>query len=290
MKKLFIPILLLFVAMALPARVYAGEEDRVFLRTNVYYDKADGMFTYVMEDVGGAEIKTNVVDGMMTNGPVSISCNIAFTLLLYRNGVQVDNPDMSNITEPGAYVLQIQGTGNSYMVMKFTIVGRFSSVENYRLPAGFAISRVYMNDEDLELSGGEVEFSTEGYYIVESVCINTGEEYSVTINTDFTKPVLALEGVVDGVARGVVDLRDAEQGSTLYVERDGVYIGSPLELTQTGKYYVKITDMAGNFSEYYFDIIVHLDVITVLFIVVFFVLIGALGVYLLMSRRKMKVR
>lgn len=289
MKRYLIPMIMLLI-LAAPVTAKAAQTDRVCIDTNVYYDTAENCYIYVIENLGNVEIQSSVASGMYTNGPVSLKYNNTLNVTVFKDGVQLEASDYSEISEPGSYVVQLMGSGVSSSVLNFTIVGELGAFSKYVMPKGFSIMGLYKDGEEVETNGSVAEFGEEGFYLVDYMNIETGVTYSLRVTVDKTPPTLALEGVVDGVAKQGVSLRDKEEGATLYIEQDGVSINPPAVLEETGKYYVKITDAAGNYSEYSFEIRVGINGMTLLFVIVFIIMVIALGVYLFVERTKMRVR
>ena len=110
------------------------------------------------------------------------------------------------------------------------------------------------------------------------------------LQTDFTGPVLSLQNVKNGLARGSVDISDAKNAASVNIYHDGEKISRKDVLTESGEYYIELADEAGNKTTYYFTILVYFDGNSWLFFAL--VMLSAVGViiYLMHSRRHLRVR
>ena len=121
-------------------------------------------------------------------------------------------------------------------------------------------------------------------------CVKTNVPYQLQVQTDFTGPELSLEEVVDGMARGPVDISEAREAAVVNIYHDGEMITRKDVLTQSGEYYIELADEAGNKSTYSFTILIYFDGNSWLF---FLLVLGAcVGViiYLMHSRKHLRVR
>ena len=294
MKKLIISMILIAAMLAvMPAGKTKADDvgNITYLSSNVYYDYDTKTYAHIAEGISNAVVYSNVTDGMYTNEPVSLSVGVAFKLSVFRDGMDISDEDLSNLTTPGTYNVRLYSVDVPIQIMKFTIVGPTTDITDFRMPEGFVLSAVYHNDENIIEGNSGIKLTEEGEYIIEYACISNDMIYTFAANVDTTAPTLKLEAVKDGVAKGPVSLEDCEAGAKLTIMQDGVnYTPEGLKLTQTGHYLVRITDAAGNYTDYEFDIIAHLDAISIIFLILFFLMIAALIVYMVTQRRKMRVR
>lgn len=264
--------------------------DRVYLSGGNYFDKETEMYVYVVEEAASAEVSCSVADGMLVNGPVRIGYNPIFPIMLYKDGSEV-TPDWNRITDPGTYLVKIMSNGSPYNVLGFTIVGEYTSLTQYSLPDGCSVSLCTLNEKEIVTDIDVVALDQEGVYHVEYRNSFSKMTHSFTTCVDHTAPTLTLEGVVDGRAKGAVSIGDVDSQDEIFVTLDGKHIvPEDSKLRTIGKYYIRVTDPAGNSTEYEFEIVVSLDFYTILFLIAFAILIVGLVVYLMIGRRKMKVR
>ena len=92
--------------------VISGDIDtREKIRVNsaCSYEAESGLFVFPIDDQKDVFVKSSVADGMVTNNVVSIEFSMAKEYSLIRNGVEVQNADLSSINETGNYVLSCGG-------------------------------------------------------------------------------------------------------------------------------------------------------------------------------------
>ena len=264
------------------------EQERISDR--VIYDRKEDSYIYT---AANGRVYTNVVDGMITQDAVSISADDAVGCTLYLDGERLDDPDLSAITQTGSYVLETANSTSSEPLFSFTIISDIAgaSLSGYRVPAGFAVDSVSVDGVERSAAGGYIDLSEEGAYAIAYECPAADKFYSLGVYIDHTPPTLALDAVVDGRARGPVDVSDLEEGVAMLVYRNGeevtVYNN---EIDRSGDYTIELMDAAGNRTTYTFTIMVYLN-ISAWAVVLLLVLIGvALMVYLIVSRRRLHVR
>lgn len=291
MKKFIFGIIFIAaVLMTVPVRARAEEENRITVSDNILYDPDEHRFVFDMSNVGAGEVKCNISDGVLTNGPVRLESDVITILEVYKDGEKLDSSDLSEITEPGSYVVNAFINGQTIRVMGFTLIEQYTSMESYQLPKNYVVESLTYNGEAIECDPYVVYFDYEGDYVLTLCCGVSHTLYDIFLTIDKTPPVLALSNVKDGVAKGAVSLADREEGSELYIEYNNTEIIPVEELTATGSYFVVNTDAAGNRVEYKFDIVVAVNASTVWFIVIFVLIAAGITVYLLMSRKKMRIR
>lgn len=290
-KRLLLLTVLIGCIFIIPTKVKASTENRFVVSDNVCYDPDISMFAFDLSDMGvSGEVLCNVPDGMMTNDPVSFDYSAAVKLSFYKDGEKLEGKKFDTFSEPGSYVVSVAVNSMSYKVMGFTIVDKYISSNSYRLPKGFVVDSLVHNGESLESDPNVAYFDEEGNYLITIVCGQSKPIFDISVTVDRTPPELALSNVVNGEAKGAVSLADAEPGSTLYIEFNNKELPTTELLTQAGSYHVRITDEAGNSSDYYFDIIVAVNANSLIFIIIFVVMVVGIGIYLYVSRRKMRIR
>lgn len=288
MKKSLLIIFTIFL-LALPALAAEGAGDLVELRNGVY-DRSDGLFHYTVK-ASGAEIRTNVVDGMVTAEPVRIEIPTGVNCQLYYEGRLIADPDYTNLTVPGRYLLDVSGSGQIYQALKFTIVNSVTGIlDEYRMPADFEVREVWRNGQQIPGSVSSVDLTQEGNYEITYCCIPALEDYHLNITVDHTPPTLALEAVVDDLAKGPVDLSDLEEGASLYVEHNGKVIHPARQLSESGAYVVTVTDSAGNSTTYKFRIQFYFNISSLAFFAMVVIAVTAVSIYLVIYQKRMRIR
>ena len=262
------------------------------ISTGVYYDSQKRLFAYDISEVLPAMLYCTVPDGAVTDDMVSITVPGGCSARLYRNGVELDNPNFSGISKPGSYVLTISGSkADGIQPLRFTIVDEVTGlVDSYRMPDGFLVSAVTLDGAPVPYAATEADLSSEGEYSVFYRCEAADLNWRLDVTTDHTPPTLLLEAVTDGYAKGPVDISDVEKDATILVELDGKSITYEKTLTRSGAYRIALTDRAGNTTEYRFSIQVYFNVSSYIFIAVLAALIITLLVYLRVSSKRLRVR
>lgn len=255
-----------------------------------YYDYDNRMFVYRLGS--GAEIVSSVADGMVTTNTVNIVLPEVLGANLYRDG-QILSEAVGSITisTPGSYVIDVRDGNNFIQPLKFTIVNSITGMlDEYVMPNNFNITEAKKNNSTFKATKQRVDLSEEGSYEITYICTVTKEQYKLDIDVDHTPPTLALEGVVDGVAKGPVSLDDVEPHASIYIEHNNKPIGTKFNLTESGAYTVTVKDQAGNKTEYKFVIQIYLNTSSVLFIILFLALLIGILVYVLKSKNSLRVR
>jgi hypothetical protein len=278
-----------------------GNEDWIPITSNIYYDRAEQAYIYDLGSSSDATISSNVMDGMIVNETVYITPSQELEVCLYCNGKLVEDADLALIENPGQYVLEARSPGEQYVrVMNFTIVGASTGlISSYPMPYGFVITSVDLTVEDEngeqvaakpQWDRGKVSMSQEGYYRVKYECARSGQSYTLQTVIDHTPPKLALENVVNGLARGPVDISDLEEGCKIGITLNGGKMSYREELTLSGDYKIILQDEAGNLTDYEFSILVYFDLSSWIFFAMVMLTVIGTGVYLYLERKRMRVR
>ena len=267
-------------------------ENRAVLGTDRYYDYDMHMFAYDLGTVSDTPIYASAAYGMVVTDSVKIMVPSGVNALLYRDGVVVEEPDLLHVSDIGSYVLSVSGNSTETREpIRFTIVNRVTGVlDRYHLPEGFLLTAVKREAMPIEGSPVEVDFTEEGFYEIEYLCTPTGITYYLKVNIDHTPPALALTAVKDNAAHGPVDLSDLEDNAKISITLDGTPIRYSNTLTQSGVYHITVTDEAGNLTEYDFTIMLYFNMTGYLFFILVIAAVGVLIGYLIMTRKKLRVR
>jgi hypothetical protein len=125
---------------------------------------------------------------------------------------------------------------------------------------------------------------------VQYECARNGLSYNLQTIIDHTPPTLALENVVNGLARGPVDISDLEEGCKIGITLNGGKMSYREELTLSGDYKIILQDEAGNLTDYEFSILVYFDLSSWIFFAMVMLAVVGTGVYLYLERKRMRVR
>lgn len=291
-KKLRILFLALLVIWSLSVPALATETaGTVYIAGSTYYDSANKAFLYYVDDSPGQAIYSSVADGMITAQAVSVKADAGVAFEVYLDGERVENFSGGTFQEPGEYVVMYMGGAVSERIFSFTIVPeQCNYVTGYSLPIGFEMVNATLNEEPVAFNQNYIKLAEEGEYNIEYRCLKTDVSYELRIRTDFTGPVLSLEEVIDGAARGPVDISEAKDAAVVNIYHDGEKIARKDVLTQSGEYYIELADEAGNKTIYSFTILIYFDGNSWLFFLL--VLAACIGVliYLMHSRKHLRVR
>lgn len=269
--------------------VISGDIDtreKIRVNSGCSYEAESGLFVFPIDDQKDVFVKSSVADGMVTNNAVSIEFSMAKEYSLIRNGVEVQNADLSSINETGNYILSCGGK----KVLEFKIVGEFSTLEFFYTPIGFYVKEVLIDGEPAQYESNVVSMTAEGKYEVTYICEATNRTYVFSTNVDRTAPVLMLEELdKKGRAKGPVDISDREQNSTIKVLLNGQEIDAKDTLTKSGKYTVTIYDRAGNSNTYKFTIMIYLNMSSTFFLLLIIAIVVGITVYIVISAKRLKV-
>ncbi|MBR6381410.1 MAG: hypothetical protein IKS07_07045 [Lachnospiraceae bacterium] len=268
------------------------ESSRSAIANGIYYDKDTRMYIYPVGS-GVSEISASVMDGMVCTGAVQIDVPEGVVMELYRNGSQVEFTGNNLVRETGEYTVVVGDEGSTQSLFSFTLVGEKTGlISGYTMPAGFRITDAMLNGEYAPWSRSYISLAEEGYYAITYECERTEVVYNLNITIDHTAPELTFEGVEeDGRARGAVTVLGAEQTDQVTVYKDGsriTFLNN--KLTQSGRYEVVAVDDADNMSTYQFTIMIYVDSHGILFFLFVVAVIAAIVTYLVLKRKKLRIR
>lgn len=248
----------------LPAEQGGASGSYYPLRGEEYgYDRERDAYT---SRVGGGSFLSSVPSGAVLSkdqtAKVSFTLPAGLTGTLYRDGNPVDGADLTDITEPGSYLLEARSASSSDSVTyPFTILSqRTNALAELTLPAGFAFEYVRLNGEELTPTNSNyLELLEDGDYELCWSCPEIGKSYTVSFTLDTTAPTLALPEVTDRQAHSAVTLEDLEEGAYILVESGGetsTITSASTVLRDPGEYVLTVYDRAGNSTRY--DFVIHL--------------------------------
>lgn len=262
---------------------------RVSVADGIIYDNSQLLYGY-NSSTGSGYVYANVLDGMITQNGVQISADDGVSYTLYRDS-EPYTPQEDTITEPGSYTVTCGQKGSEQKLLSFTVIGdRINEPVSYAMPTGCIVTEETLDGEDAMTDNRSVDLSEEGHYVISYRCVRNNVEYQLDMTVDHTPPTITADGVKNGKARGPVTLKNMEAGSTLVILKDGQQITKRAILTQPGAYTVKVTDEAGNSNAYSFYILFYLNAGGISFGLILVAVIAALGIYLYVSRRRLRIR
>ena len=294
MKRARLTELLLLAALLLCLMPHAakaaslggsGLKNRVEIGSGTYYDPAAGNYIYLM---GNAEVGMNVPSGIITNDPVCVYLPSGMTCKIYRDGTLLSGSDPSCIRDAGAYVIVF---GEKLGSVDFTIIGAASgNLVRYSLPGGFRIISQKLDGQEIASSGYFADFNKEGSYELRYGCETIQRYYTLQVLVDRTAPTLSFTNLENGHADGPVEIRGRREGDTVTIVRSGKEMPYTDKLTAGGNYTVTVTDAAGNSNTYRFSISVYYSVNVVTFILILAAIAVGLVVYIVIARKRLRIR
>lgn len=256
------------------------------------YDPMTDTYYKYVEGYGNTAIATNVPNGMYTQEEVKVSVATGIIYTMYKDGVAMTDLDISAITEPGSYALAVyDGTGNPVTPLSFTILGTYTNISRIDMPEGCDIVSVTYEGESIVSDETSLLFEEEGQFEIVCECPMAGRTYNLKLVRDTTAPVLALEEVDEkGFASGPVNISDLETDATCLILRNDEVVDVTPVLKESGHYSIALTDSAGNHMEYSFTIKVYFNYLSITFLLLFVALIAGLVAYIMVSKKRLRVR
>lgn len=292
MRKLCLLFLIIALLWAGAVPVAATQANLpVHIAGSTYYDSAENAFLYYVSTAASQAVRSNVADGMITEQAVSVKADAGVGLEFYRNGERLEGVSGGTFQTPGQYVVMYVGGNVSKRLFSFTIVPKLCNyITSYAVPTGFEIVEATLNGAAVIFERNYIKLLEEGSYCIRYRCLKTNISYQLLLQTDFTGPVLVLEGVKDGKAQGPVDISDAKNAAQINIYHDGEKIGRRDVLTESGEYLIELADEAGNKTTYSFTILIYFDGNSWLFFALLLCSCVGIVIYLVHSRKNMRVR
>ena len=279
----------------LPAYSDRGEGQdvtMVLLNDSMYYDRERLCFVYPL-GAGIAEVYANVADGMIVNGPVSVSASDGTAVQVYRNGAQLNDAEGTGLTSPGKYNVSAKSGDATVQVMTFTIVGeRTNMAGGYTMPDGFYITDATLEGEETDFERTYIPMAQEGQYHIAYSCPAVGLDYTLDVLMDRTPPQLAFNANADkqGRSRSAVTVGGFEPGDSVTLTLNGERVPFPDDgvLRSSGNYALEVTDAAGNSATYQFTILMYFDNNSLIFFALVVAAITAMVVYIIIKRKNLR--
>jgi len=223
-------------------------------------DKAGNTTTYsiVLDTVAPVGELVGVVNGGLSNSYVSFKwsengCTATLNGEPYKKGTNIYNPDTYSII-----LYDVAGNSTEYsFIIDFEVpVGELIGVEN----GGITNKEVFFTWDKEELtatlngepySKGSV-ISAEGLHTI-TLTSEAGNTTTYTFEIDKTAPVGTLSGVENGgITKSSVIFKWSEAGATATL--NGAAFDKNTYIDKDNKYTLILTDRAGNYTEYTFEV------------------------------------
>ncbi|MBR1563326.1 MAG: hypothetical protein IJ645_08990 [Ruminococcus sp.] len=280
--------------------IYTGEpvdsqetdvNQSVTLPDGSVFDREDHTFRYTASE---GYVYSTVANGMITTESVSLSVSGGVNAVLYKDGEIAEDTDISDITEPGSYVLVGSDNDTENQLIAFTIVSKNTgAINTYLMPVGFEVIEVVISDVTQSvIDKGKVDMSVEGEYIISYRCSSTGIDYGLNVTVDHQAPKITLEGVKDGKASGPVTVKGIAKTDSVYLQfgEDKETFPSDGVLKTPGEYQLTVTDAAGNSVTESFEIRMYLNAQGIWFALLAAAVFISAGVYMYLARKRLRVR
>jgi len=226
----------------------------------VVTDQAGNTSIALFEIKNEVQFSINTFFGGVSSEPVIIVNHEQLFMELRRNGEIIEYTFGEPITVDGNYELILVDHMGNTVVFPFTVAIRARQNFLFNLQDNATILSVTKDGQSFTDTHADFSFHfiVEGVYIVTVFCEIAGQEFIFTIRIDTTPPTLELIGVDrDGIARETVTTRNLSKPAEIRAYRNGEFfhyeIGQVLRLV--GRYRIVLTDEAGNYTVYEFEII-----------------------------------
>jgi hypothetical protein len=292
MKRLCLLFLVLILCSTVVTPAVAAQNNvPIHISGDTYYDSSEKAFLFYVDVASSRAVRSSVADGMITNQAVTLKADAGVALAVYLDGKRLEGISGGTFRTPGEYVAMYTGGTIAERVLSFRIVPQLcNNVTSYTLPMGFEMTEATLDDVAVPFEKNHIRLDGEGQYMIRYRCIKTDTFYQLQLQTDFTGPVLALKGVTDGMARGPVDISDAKNAAVVNIYHNGEKINKKDVLTESGEYHIELADEAGNKTTYTFTILVYFDGNSWLFFLMVLAACVSVIIYLLHSRKHLRVR
>ena len=265
----------------------------VILSEKMYFDWKSRCFIYPLSD-SQAEIKSTAGDGMVLNDSVTVIASDV-NLLVFRNGMEYEG-ELTEIAEPGEYVVSVTQNGDVRKVFSFTIVGETTSgLYVFTPPDGFYITAVSIDGNRVDSQRYVLDLSAEGEYDVAYDCYSTNLSYRFHTKIDRTPPQIELKGKqdADGRFHSAVTVLGLSRDDTVVLTRGGEEIPFNVKadepIRESGNYVMRVFDAAGNESQYFFTILMYFNAGSVIFFLLVLLSVGGLIAYIIIRRGKLRI-
>lgn len=265
------------------------ENNRIMVSQSVSYDAGRDQYCYGTDN---GTVYCSALDGMLTQDDVTIAADKGVEIKVYLDGKESKLNDSGTVSKAGDYMIKaVENSGDTRLV-SFKIIGKYLGDEKtYELPSGCIANALTRDGKDVLEDDREISFEKEGHYVLNYQCVKNGITYTLDCTADYTAPKIKLSGVTKNKAKGPVEIKNVEEGANIEIKRDGKKVTMlQNRLTYPGSYEVTVSDAAGNARTYQFYILFYLNTGTVSFGIVFLLSVVAVGIYLIITRKRLRVR
>ncbi len=270
--------------------------DSIILNGNykiIVYDKAQNSIEFEFKIDNKLDYFVNTFYNGYSNGDVYVLALEYLTIDMYKNEVKIDYQFEQKLTEQGNYRFLLKDELGNEEMFYFSIiqkpVQKLDSTfnESVKITSILRDGNEYTNDI---ISRNKLYLFEEGNYQV--TVVENDVEYAFSIAIDTTPPTLVLVGVeAGGYTKGEVSTRNvSDPNATITALFNGNEIEYKLgdKLKNAGVYKIRVTDEAGNFTEYEFTIVYALNGASIALIAGALALVVVIIAITIWQRRKYK--
>lgn len=253
------------------------------LNRSYTYVPEQGVYQTTLEN--GLVVTSNVPEGYIGSASVELSIdeNALAQAVLYKNDAAVEFINGSSIAEAGSY--RLDAAGSSF---HFTVAEYVNSMDYYPAPAGMKFTEVRVGDQLLNLKNDQMlEMTEEGIYAIQMSGEN-GDILNVALVKDYTAPEASVN--VGGGAASIQYLSDDIAGVRLFKDKKLVEGFAGTSISEPGKYYLELTDGAGNVSSYNFTVKYQINMYGILAVVLMIGVIAGGVAFVMHTKKNMKIR
>ena len=246
------------------------------------FDLPTGNYVITLEN--GKEITSSVPEGFVGNAGVylSVSEGDAIAVKLFRNDEQISFVNNEAVTQYGRYRMELDGY--SYF---FTIASKVAGMDYYPAPVGMRFTEVRWNDEILELKSDQyAEMKEEGtyaFYLVD----NEKNKKEVVLEKDIQAPIVNV--TVNKSSATIQYGSDDIESVILYQNGEEVNFNGT-SLQTPGTYKLVVSDGAGNETVADFTLNYQINGFGIAAILLIIATIIGGVVFVVIVKRKVKVR
>lgn len=271
-----------------------------FVRT---FEPTTMMYAFTLRS--GEKIISNIPEGAIINGGVTLTIPADMTVTVYKDGDVLSGEQNLNFTDVGFYKVVFHSPttnfyrfypeDDSHPFITFRIVGAgVNDMEVFTAPAGCKIIGIYNNNGQFRDENGSAELDLESYWMEYEGEYNfiiydpeANGSYEVRINRDVTAP----KGYVDLTKSSAALYFESNDIGKIDVYRSGQQV--PYEgpnFSGKGDYTLNVYDQSGNMTTITFTLKDAFNKGTFFTFLISFILIAAAFVYIRLQRTYIRTR
>lgn len=245
------------------------------------YDSSTMKYQVTFPD--GFTFLSSVPDGMIINMPVKLEIEDEDGFQLYKGEAEIPYEADQELNEYGEYRLT---SGDSEF--RFEISNTYVRSDEYHAPRGMKIIEARFQDEVMDSGdGSSVKMEQDGSYTFKLEG-DGGDSFTVTLNRDTQAPEVEVR--VERQQAVISYLSDDISEITLTKAGGSPQNFSRKEVTEPGKYVLRVVDRAGNETSKAFRLGYHMNFYALAAIILAIAGIVAGVLFMLRKKKKLTVR